>query len=175
VARLAAARRGFTLVEIMIVVILFSLMAMMASELYQKSVQAERKIGVKIDLLHHAQVASLHISRELRHATEIIAPPESAPPTNEGDKTRPFIAYINELNEIIVIYVNNEGQLVKQNRNLNDATEVLGTGVSRLRAHRKGHRLLYYHLFLEDERNPDVNTREKFNLISGVTIRNSIH
>lgn len=168
-------RRGFTLVEIMVVVILFSVMAMMASELYQRGVQAERKIGVKVDLLHHAQIASLQIARELRHATEIIAPPEGAPPTNEAEQSRPFIAYVNETNEIIVLYVNAEGQLVKQNRNKNDEVTVLGTGMGRLRAHRKGHRLLYYHLFLEDERNPDENAREKFNLISGVTIRNSIH
>jgi prepilin-type N-terminal cleavage/methylation domain-containing protein len=169
------ARSAFTLVEIMIVVILFAMMAMMASELYQKSVMVERKIGVKVDLLHHAQVASLVISRELRHASEIIAPPEGAPPTNEAEKTRPYVVYVNEMNELMVIYVNNEGQLVRQNRNKNDEVTVLGTGVSRMRFHRKGHRLLYYHLFLEDERNPDEKTREKFNLISGVTIRNSIH
>lgn len=165
-------RRGMTLVETMIIVILFSLMAIMASELYQRGVFAERKLGVKIDLFHRAQIASLHLARELRHATEIVAPPEAVLPQVPA-KSRSYVVFVNELNEIIVIFVNEQGQLVKQNRNkLNtpEETTVLATGIKRLRVHRYGHRLVNYHVFLEDEAN-----KEKFNLISAMAVRNSIH
>lgn len=156
--------RGFTVVEILIVVVLFGTMAGFAAELYQRSVSVERRLGVKLDLLHHAQIASLQLSRSLREASEIVAPPEGS------TQTRPYIIYVDELNQLMVIYVNTKGQLVQMNRSDSDKETVLGSGISRLRAHRKGHRLVNYHLFLED-----AASSEKFNLISGVTIRNSIH
>lgn len=157
-------RRGFTIVEMLIVVVLFATVAAFASELYMRSVSVERKLGVKLDLLHHAQIASLQLSRALRSAVELVGPPEGA------TKTRPFVVFVNELNELMVIYVNTRGQLVQQNRTDGNKETVLGTGVTQLRVHRKGHRLVNYHLFLED-----TASGEKFNLVSGVTIRNSIH
>jgi Tfp pilus assembly protein PilE len=165
-------RTGMTLVEIIIVVILFSLMAIMSAELYQRGVFAERKLGVKIDLFHRAQIASLHMARELRHATEIVSPPETLLPQVPA-KSRPYVVFVNELNEIIVLYVNDKGQLIRQNRNkLNTPEEntTLATGIKRLRVHRYGHRIVNYHVFLEDE-----NNKEQFNLISAMAVRNSIH
>lgn len=157
-------RRAFTLVEILIVVVLFAICAGFAAELYIRSVDVERRLGVKLDLLHHAQIASLKMSRKLREASEIVSPPESA------TQTRPYIIYINELNELRVIYVNTQGQLVEMNRSDGDKEEILGRGIKQLRAHRKGHRLVNYHLNLEDQ-----PSGEKFNLVSGICIRNSIH
>lgn len=157
-------RRGMTVVEILIVVVLFATVAAFASELYQRSVSVERRLGVKLDLLHHAQIGSLQLSRTLRGASEIVSPPEGA------TQTRPYVIFISELNELKVIYVNTRGQLVEMNRTDNDRERVLAGGIARLRAHRKGHRLVNYHLFLEDQA-----AGEKFNLISGVCIRNSIH
>lgn len=157
-------RRGMTIVEILIVVVLFAIVAGFAGELYMRSVSVERKLGVKLDLLHHAQIASLQLSRSLRSAVEIVGPPEGA------TKTRPYVIFVNEMNELMVIYVNTRGQLVQQNRTDEKKETVLGSGVKQLRVHRKGHRLVNYHLFLED-----TASGEKFNLVSGVTIRNSIH
>ena len=157
-------RRAMTLVEILIVVTLFATVAGFAAELYQRSVSVERRLGVKLDLLHHAQIASLELSRSLREASEIVAPADGS------TQTRPYIVYVNAVNELMVIYVNTKGQLVQMNRTDGDRETVLGQGVARLRVHRKGHRLVNYHLFLEDQL-----AGEKFNLISGVTIRNSIH
>jgi len=156
-------RRAFTVIEILVVVALFAIIAAFAGELYQRSVSVERRLGVKLDLLHHAQVASLTLSRSLRHAIEIVAPPEGA------TQTRPYIVFVNELNQLIVIYVNTQGQLVELNRTDGDRETVLGSGLGQLRAFRKGHRLVNFHLGLSDKA-----TGESFSLISGVCIRNSI-
>jgi type II secretory pathway pseudopilin PulG len=162
--RPARRRRAMTLVEIMIVVILFALAIGLAADTYLRSVSAERKLGVKIDLLHHAQVASLHVSRQLRLAVEIFAPPVGL------DQTRPYLVFSDETNHLKVIHVNEKKELVELDRNANDEGRVLATGVTRFRVFRKGRRMVVYHLHLKDEL-----AGERFNLISGACIRNNIN
>ena len=153
-----------TVVEMIVVVLLFSLLIGMSASTYFQSVQVERNIGAKLDLLGQAQIASLRLSNELRNATEIFAPP-----THLGE-SRPYLIFSNDENEIIVIFVNEKKELVRLNRNKNDETKVIGHGIDRLRIYRKDRRLLNYHLhFLSDD------GKQKFDLISGVTIRNNFN
>lgn len=157
-------RRGMTIIEVLVVVVLFGLAVTHTTQLYFSSVSAEKKIGVKLDLLHHAQIASLRLTKELRHAVEIFHPPVGI------NQTRPFVIFSNEINHLMVLFVNEKKELVLMDRTEGDKIEILGPGVTRVRFFRKQRRLLNWHIILQDQA-----TQERFDLMSGVCIRNNFN
>ncbi len=153
-------RRGFTVVEIIVVACLVVTGMGFAIALMTRGFSAEKSIGGKVEVVHQAQMASVRLSEILHDATELFAPPVAI------DETRPFAVFSNHLNELMCIYLDDKQRLMMQNRTTKEK-QVLATGVSRFRAYRRGHNLLNYHLTLKD-----ANTGELLNLLGGVCLRN---
>lgn len=157
-------RRAFTLVEILVVVVLLFMVIAMAAQTYFQSVSVEKSIGRKLDVLHQAQVVSIVISSELRQASELLYPPEGL------DHTRPFMVFSNAYHHILVLYVNDQKELVLLDRNAADNTRILARGVTSMRVFRKNRRLVNYHLVFEDP-----TGQQRFDLISGMCVRNNFN
>ena len=155
--------RGFTVVEIVIVMCLFVVVAGFAFSIMVRGFSAEKSIGSKVQLVHEGQMASVRLSELLHDATELFAPAVAI------GETRPFALFANHVNELMLIYVDDQQRLILLNRNTKEK-QVLATGVQRFRAYRRARRLLNYHLDLVD-----VTTGEKLDLLGGVCIRNNLN
>ena len=153
-------RRGFTMVEIMVVASVVVTLFVFAISLMVRGFSAEKSIGGKLQVVHEAQIASVRLSEILHDATELFAPALAI------DETRPFAVFANHSNELMVLYVDDKQRLMLLNRNTTEK-QSLASGVTRFRAYRRGHRLLNYHLTLRD-----ATTGELLNLLGGVCVRN---
>jgi len=156
-------RRGFTMVEILIVVSLIAVCMGFGIGLMVRGFSAEQSIGGKVQVLHEAQIASVRLSEVLHDSTELFAPPVGI------GETRPFAVFANNVNELMVLYVDDKQRLVVLNRNTKEKL-VLASGVTQFRAYRRGRRLLNYHLALRD-----ATSGEKLNFLGGVCIRNNVN
>jgi type II secretory pathway pseudopilin PulG len=156
--------RGFTVVEVLMVAFVMVIVATFAGGVLWRAVFAEKKLGTKIDLLHRAQMASLQIAKELRHGVEIFYPQPGLA------QTRPLVVFANETNEIIALYVNEKGDLVRLNRHEGDRAETLARGVTRVRFYRKGRRLVNFHIHIKE-----ALAGEQINLITGISLRNNFN
>lgn len=153
-------RRGFTLVEIIVVASILVIGLGFGISMMVRGFSAEKSIGGKVQVVHDAQIASVRLSEILHDATELFAPPIGI------DETRPFAVFASQANEMMVLYLDDKSRLVMVNRNSKEKT-VLAQNVSRFRAYRRGHRLLNYHVALKDP-----SSGEQLNLLGGVCIRN---
>ena len=156
-------RRGFTIVEILIVALLLVLSAGFGITLMVRGFSAEQSIGGKVQVVHEAQMASLRLSESLHDATELFAPAIG------GAESRPFALFSNHVNELVFVYVDDKQRLIMLNRNTKEK-QVLATGCTRFRVYRRGRRLLNYHVALRD-----ANSGEKLSFLGGVCVRNNLN
>lgn len=153
-------RRGFTVVEIIVVSFIVAIAIGFGVQLMVRGFSAEKSIGGKVQVVHDAQIASVRLSEILHDATELFAPAVGL------DDTRPFAVFASQSNEMMLLYLDDKSRLVMSNRNTREK-QVLASNVSRFRAYRRGRRLLNYHLTFKDPQSGEL-----LDLLGGVCIRN---
>ena len=170
--RATGSSKGVTLIELIFVVLLFSVVTYTMWRVFITGTRTSTRLTQSVTLAASARMCDTKIIRELRSSVEILSPVEIL---DTGAKSSPILVILNELNELIVFFVNKKGELIKQNRVKDNEEEVLGKNVSAFRVFRKGRRLVNYHLELsvDDPKGPDG--KRKFSLISSVTIRNNFN
>lgn len=156
-------RSAFTTVELIVVTLLFTLVLGGIIELYRRTSRAEIVIGGKLASAHACQFASVEVSRRLRQAHEIFAPPVGLA------EARPYLIFADQLQQLTMVHINERSDLVLWNRNTGER-DVLATNVIRFRAHRMGEKLVTLHFRARDPR-----TGETFSLLTGVSPRNTVH
>ena len=160
-------RRGITVVEVLLVVVFVSVIGIVTWRFLIQGTRGSVKLTAKLDLQRRARMASLRITREIQQGVEVLHP-------RLGEsRTTPIIVFLNAVHELIVLYVDERSRLVRLNRSKGDEETVLAENVQRLRAFRKGRRLLNYHIFLEADE--AQGRKQRFNLISGATLRNNFN
>jgi len=115
-------------------------------------------------------MCDIKISREVRESIEILSPLETATP-----ETSPVLIVLNCINELLVFYVNEKGELIRQNRTKNNQETILGKNVAAFRVFRKGRRFVNYHLEMAVDDPKGPGGKRKFSLISSVTLRNNFN
>ena len=154
-------RRGFTIIELLIVFAVFSIVLVFVVDMYTRSARADLSITAKMDMLQVGQMAKVVLTREVKQATEILVPPLGI------NTTRPYLIFTNGLNQLVVIYVTPDNQLVEEIRS-NSSTRVLARGVTQFRAFRKDYRLVNIHVRLANSQ-----TGDKLSFLTGIHVRNS--
>lgn len=159
---------GLTIVEGLLVLVLGASVAVAAWQFMAEGTRESAKLNLKTDLMRRARMASLRISREMQEAVEVLHP-------RLGDTaTCPLVVYLNHENETIVLYVDPQKRLLRQNRSKGQEETVLAEDVDAFRSFRKGRRLLNYHIRMEATAPWQPDRTEAFNLISGATLRNNV-
>ena len=168
-------RTGFTFVEAVVAVLLFFSLSVLVWQLFIQEQRGAARITKQVELQQRARMAGLKLTRDLQEAVEILYPPIPSDPTSA--RTSSLVVYLNGRHELAVVYVDDKGRLVRQNRTKGDETTFLAEEVARFRAFRKGRRLLNFHLHFEavTRRKVDGDETTSFDLLSGATLRNAVN
>lgn len=166
-------KKGVTLIELFFVVILMGVVSYTMWRVFLTGTRTSTRLSQSVELASDARICDARLARELRTSVQILSPEE--PADSAAPETAPLLVVLNATNELIVFYVNNNGQLIRQNRTRGNFETVIGKNISAFRVFRKGRRLINYHLELavDDSKMPDG--KRKFSLITSVTLRNNFN
>lgn len=166
-------KKGVTLIELLFVVILMGVVSYTMWRVFITGARTSTRLSQSVELASNARICDARLARELRTSVQILSP-EEADDTGSPE-TSPILVVLNATNELIVFYVNNSEELIRQNRTKGNSETVIGKSISAFRVFRKGRRLINYHLELavDDSKMPDG--KRKFSLITSVTLRNNFN
>lgn len=169
--RTLKSKKGLTLVELMFVILLLSVVTYTVWKVFITGSRTATRLSKTVTLAQQARLCDTKLSRELRLGIEILSPLQQT----SGFQSSPVLVMLNQTNELLVFYVNDKNQLIRQSRTRNNTETILGRNVSAFRVFRKGERLINYHLEMavDDPKMPDGKRR--FSLITAVTLRNPVN
>ena len=169
-SRKSLKKGAFSLTEALMVFLIFALVAATVWEIFISGSRNTSRLSKTVELASQARICDTKIQRELRCSVKIISPQVRAP---SEAKSSPVLIFLNQLNELIVLYVNDDGELRRQNRTKACTESILAKNVSAFRVFRKGRRLVNYHLELSMKDHQHSSGTRRFSLLSSVTLRNN--
>ncbi len=155
--------RAITLIELLFTILLMSVVLYTMWRVFITGARTSTRLTQSVELASNARMCDIQLSRELRGSIEVLSPLKTTPL-----KTSPILVVLNQINELIVFYVNKQGELIRQNRTKDNVEKVLGRNVSAFRVFRKGRRLVNYHLELSVDDPKGHDGKRKFSLISSL-------